>query len=233
VLDEMTGASLGDATVTIASVDKGDPEKWAVRMLVPLSRGGRIECKAAYTSADRSTREIFQVCRPLQHARAHVRARAGGRCVAGPYRKRVIWVRWEGSQGIRWRRGATLVLNNLVRAGVRPGEAALWDFCALGQLVLLQRRLYGGHLRSLRPPLRVARAQWLHLAVGVLRRARGEPAERRWLREADLGVELAARVAVTTTLAASTGAIVLPSAARPASSERTDDRGATPAPTCA
>jgi hypothetical protein len=48
------------------------------------------------------------------------------------------------------------------------------------------------------------------VAIRLLRRARGVPAERRWLREADLGVELAARVAVTTTLAASTGAIVLP-----------------------
>jgi len=134
----MTGASLCDATVTIASVDKGDPEKWAVRMLVPLSRGGRVECKAAYTSADRSTREIFQVCPSPQACEgARESARRGGGASLS-----LIVRESSGFAG-----GGVRVF---VRAGVRPCAEATWyaQACDPVKRLFGTRRVLSGHVSS-------------------------------------------------------------------------------------
>eukprot|EP00961_Rhodomonas_salina_P091889 1236483-Rhodomonas_salina.1 len=64
VVEEGEGLELGDADLTLDASQHADPEKFAVSSVVHLRLGGTLELNAHFTSAERTTREIFQACDP-------------------------------------------------------------------------------------------------------------------------------------------------------------------------
>jgi hypothetical protein len=64
LIDEETDEKLGEGEYTVTAADKIDPEKFAMKVNIPLDTGGRIETAILFTSTDRGIREIFQACDP-------------------------------------------------------------------------------------------------------------------------------------------------------------------------
>ena len=66
LIDEESDEKLGEGEYTVTAADKLDPEKFAMKVSIPLDTGGRIETSILFTSTDRGIREIFQACDPVK-----------------------------------------------------------------------------------------------------------------------------------------------------------------------
>ena len=66
LIDEDADEKLGEGECTVTAADKADPEKFAIKVNIPMDTGGRIETAILFTSTDRGIREIFQACDPVK-----------------------------------------------------------------------------------------------------------------------------------------------------------------------